>query len=51
VDAGHACAEGEGDRSLATWRAAQGSPSLGRASAETMPVLCERFRVVFGAAR
>lgn len=57
VDADHAHAEGEGDRSLAYWRAAHWDyfsrtcGAIGRAPAETMPVVCERFRVVFGAAR
>jgi len=53
VEAGHAYAEGEGDRSLAYWREvhwryfSRTCAALGRAPAETMPVVCERFRVVY----
>jgi uncharacterized protein YhfF len=53
VDPPFAYDEGEGDRSLAFWRAAhwrffsRECASLGREPAEDMPVVCERFRVVF----
>lgn len=53
VDAAFAYAEGEGDRSLAYWREAHREffsktlPDVGRVFDETMPVLCERFRVVY----
>jgi uncharacterized protein YhfF len=53
VTATHAYAEGEGDRSLAYWRQAHWEffsrtcAALGRAPDETMPVVCEEFRVVF----
>lgn len=53
VDAGFAYDEGEGDRSLATWRAVHWrffSRTLkadGRAPDPAMPVVCERFRVVW----
>ncbi len=52
VDADHACAEGEGDRSLAYWRKAHweafavSCAALARLPEESMPVVCERFRVV-----
>jgi uncharacterized protein YhfF len=45
--------EGEGDRSLAYWRKvhwdffSKECLTIGREPAETMPLLCERFRVVF----
>ena len=48
-----AAAEGEGDRSLAFWREAHWSyfgrvcARLGRERSPRMPVVCERFRVVF----
>jgi uncharacterized protein YhfF len=52
VDAGHARAEGEGDRTLAYWRASHerywrehSENSCGWAS--DMPVVCERFRVLW----
>jgi uncharacterized protein YhfF len=44
---------GEGDRSLGWWRAhlwayyADECAALGRQAAEDMPLVCERFRVVF----
>ncbi|MFV0634580.1 ASCH domain-containing protein [Demequina sp.] len=52
VDAEHAAAEGEGDRTLAHWRAVHerywrehsDSP---RGYEPDMPVICERFRVLF----
>jgi uncharacterized protein YhfF len=53
VDAAFARDEGEGDRSLAYWRAAhwrffsRSLAVLGRAPDETMPLVCERFRVVW----
>jgi uncharacterized protein YhfF len=53
VDELFAYAEGEGDRSLAYWRQVHWSTfsmiclALGREAGETMPVVCERFRVVF----
>jgi uncharacterized protein YhfF len=52
VDAAFAHDEGEGDRSLDYWRAAHWSffsrslAALGRVPEETMPLVCERFRVV-----
>ena len=45
--------EGEGDRSLASWREvhwdvfSRECSAIGREPAETMPLLCERFRVIF----
>ena len=45
--------EGEGDRSLAYWRKVHWDVfskecfAIGREPTETMPLLCERFRVVF----
>ena len=56
VDAQFAYDEGENDRTLEGWRAAHWSffmprcAAIGRAPSETMPVVCERFRVVFGGA-
>lgn len=53
VDAAFAYAEGEGDRSLDYWRAAHRRfftrtlPAIGRQFDETMPLVCERFRVVY----
>lgn len=53
VDAEQAYQEGEGDRSLAYWREAhwrffgRECAALGREPAEEMPVVCERFRLVF----
>lgn len=53
VDAAFAFDEGEGDRSLNYWREAHREffsatlPQVGRVFDETMPVLCERFRVVY----
>jgi uncharacterized protein YhfF len=53
VDAVFAYDEGEGDRSLAYWREAHERffsrtlPKLGKAFDETMPVVCERFRVIW----
>lgn len=45
--------EGEGDLSLEHWRAAHRRyfsrtlPAIGRTFAEDMPLLCERFRVIY----
>ena len=53
VDPGFAAAEGEGDRSLGWWREAHWNyfgrvcERLGAARSPRMPVVCERFRVVF----
>jgi uncharacterized protein YhfF len=53
VDAQFAYDEGEGDRSLAYWRQAHYGffsrtlLDIGRQFSETMPLVCERFRVVF----
>lgn len=53
VDAEHAAAEGEGDRSLEYWREGHWSyftrrcEVIGREPNECMPVICERFRVVW----
>ena len=55
VDAQFAADEGEGDRSLAYWRAAHENyfkrvlSATGRMFDETMPVVCERFRVIYAA--
>lgn len=51
VDADHAFAEGEGDRTLARWRAVherfwREHSQDPRGFAPDMPVVCERFRVV-----
>ena len=53
VDAQFAFDEGEGDRSLAYWRDvhwryfAEECATIGREVSLEMPLLCERFRVVF----
>lgn len=53
VDERFAFDEGEGDRSLAYWREAHRSffsrtlPAIGREFAADMPLVCERFRVVY----
>ncbi|MEZ4666838.1 MAG: ASCH domain-containing protein [Anaerolineae bacterium] len=53
VDTAFAYDEGEGDRSLAYWREAHSSffarecTRLARTMSSQMPVVCERFRVVF----
>lgn len=53
VDAQFAYEEGEGDRSLAYWRRAhfnffsRSLARIGREFNETMPLVCERFRVVY----
>ena len=49
----HAYEEGEGDRSLDYWREvhwaffAEECNSIGREPAEDMPVVCERFRLIY----
>ncbi len=53
VDAEHAYLEGEDDRSLAMWREVhwrifeKECAELGRTADEDIPVVCERFRLVF----
>ncbi len=53
VDAQFAADEGEGDRSLAYWRDAHQRyfqrvlPAIDREFSETMPVVCERFRLIY----
>jgi uncharacterized protein YhfF len=53
VDAGFAYEEGEGDRSLEYWREAHWSffsrtlPNMGKEPTTDMPLVCERFRVVY----
>jgi uncharacterized protein YhfF len=53
VDASFAAEEGEGDRSLAYWREAHWRffsrtlPKIDRAPAEEMPLVCERFRLLY----
>lgn len=53
VDAQFAHDEGEGDRSLTFWRNAHWQffsrvlPNIGKQPAEDMPLVCQRFRVVF----
>jgi uncharacterized protein YhfF len=55
VDAEFAAAEGEGDRSLAYWRAAHERfftrtlGAIGKDFTPEMPLVCERFRVVYQA--
>ena len=52
VDERFAGDEGEGDRTLKYWRGAHRDffartlPGIGRAFAEDMPLVCERFRVI-----
>ena len=54
VDADFAWEEGEGDRSLEHWREVhrffftRSLSRIGREFSEDMPLVCERFRVVFG---
>lgn len=56
VDAGFAATEGEGDGSLAYWQRvhtayfARECQRIGRAPGTAMPIVCERFQVVFRAA-
>jgi len=53
VDEAFAHAEGEGDRTLAYWRRAHWRwfgevlPKIGRAPSEEMPLVCERFELVY----
>ena len=53
VDGRFAREEGEGDRSLEHWREAHRRffartlPGIGREFAEDMPLVCERFRVIY----
>ena len=53
VDAQFASEEGEGDRSLDFWREAHRRfftrtlPLVGREFSEDMPLVCERFRVIY----
>jgi uncharacterized protein YhfF len=53
VSADFAYAEGEDDRTLASWRReywkyfSRVLPSIGRRPEETMPLVCQRFRVIF----
>ena len=53
VDAGFAYEEGEGDRSLEYWRDAHWRffsrtlPPIGRRPTPDMPLVCERFRVIY----
>jgi uncharacterized protein YhfF len=53
VDAEFAQAEGEGDFSLDYWRQAHQSffsrtlPKIGREFSENMPLVCERFQVIY----
>jgi uncharacterized protein YhfF len=53
VDADFAREEGEGDLSLNYWRAAHRSffarvlPKIGKEFSEDMPLVCERFRVIY----
>ena len=55
VDAEFAYAEGEGDRSLAFWREAHWQffgrrcQAIGRTISPAMPLVCERFQVVYKA--
>lgn len=53
VDTDFARSEGEGDLSLAYWREAHRNffsrvlPKIGREFSEDMPLICERFRVIY----
>ena len=53
VDADFARSEGEGDKSLEYWRKAHKNffsrtlPKIGKEFSEEMPLVCERFRVIF----
>ncbi|MBN2048369.1 MAG: ASCH domain-containing protein [Anaerolineaceae bacterium] len=53
VDAAHAFAEGEGDRSWQYWYDehwkvfSRTLPSIGRETAENMPVVCEYFHLIY----
>ncbi len=54
VDARFAYEEGEGDRSLEYWREAHWNffsrtlPNLGKEPTPDLPLVCERFRVIYG---
>ena len=54
VDAQFAYEEGEGNRSLAYWREVHWGlfsrtlPSIGKEPNVDMPLVCERFRVIYG---
>jgi uncharacterized protein YhfF len=54
VDARFAYDEGEGDRSLAYWRHAhwqfftRACEAISRIPRDDMPIVCERFRVIYG---
>ncbi len=53
VDTQFAYEEGEGDRSLESWRQvhwqyfSQVLPDIGREPTPEMPLVCERFRVIY----
>ncbi len=53
VDERQAYEEGEGDRTLAYWRKvhweffSEECESIGKAPNDTMPILCERFKMIF----
>ncbi len=53
VDAAFAYDEGEDDRSLASWRRehqryfSRTLPAIGRQFDEAMPLVCERFRIIY----
>ena len=53
VDAQFAFEEGEGDRSLTYWREAHWRffsrtlPNIGKKPAQDMPLVCERFRLIY----
>lgn len=53
VDASFAYAEGEGDRSLESWQAEHWKyfsrvlPQIGKQPAPDMPLVCERFRLIY----
>ena len=53
VDAAFACDEGEDDRTLASWRREHWKyfsrvlPKIGRQPVPDMPLVCERFRLVY----
>ena len=55
VDAQFAFDEGEGDRTLAYWRNAhwefftRSLKAINRTPSETMPLVCERFKVIYNA--
>ncbi len=53
VDAAFAYDEGEDDRSLASWRRehqryfSRTLPAIGRRFHQAMPLVCERFRIIY----